>query len=75
MLRLKDDINPIKLGFECKDHDYVYYVKIDGIKKLGFTIYKGSPYIRYSKTAYIVDEQLKCIYEWVKNDYVEWEDQ
>lgn len=74
MLKIKDGVNPKDLGFKTKDFDYVKYVIVDGCEKLVFTIYKGSPYIRYSKTAYVSEEQLKLIYEWTKKDVIEWED-
>ena len=75
MFRLKENISPEDLGFEKKSFDYIrYVVGDDGVKKTGFTIYMGSPYIRYSKTAYLSDGQLKVIYDWVKNDYIEWVD-
>ena len=76
MFRLKENISPEDLGFEKKSFDYVkYVVGDDGIKKTGFTIYMGSPYIRYSKTAYISDSQLKIMYYWIKNNYIEWVDE
>lgn len=76
MLKIKGTITPEELGFEKKNVDYVMYVVgDDGIKKTGFTIYMGSPYIRYSKTAYISETQLKVIYEWIKNDWIEWVDE
>lgn len=74
MLKLKDSVNPKDLGFKTKDFDYVRYIDVDGVQKVCFTIYKGSPYIRYSKTAYVAEEQLKLVYEWSKNNYIEWED-
>ena len=76
MFKIKNDIKPIDLGFERKNCDYVFYVKgDDGIKRTGFTIYMGSPYIRYSKTAYVSDVQLKAIYDWIKQDAIEWVDE
>ena len=73
MFKIKEGFSPEDLGFEKKSRDYgMYVVGDDGIKRTGFTIYMGSPYIRYSKTAYIGDSQLKTIYDWVKKDLIEW---
>ena len=73
MFVIKDAVKPGDLGFVKKGCDYVAYINdIDGVKKVGFTIYMGSKYIRYSKTAYICDAQMKQIYEWTKNDLIEW---
>ena len=74
MFKLKDGISPLDLGFESKDIDYCKYVEVDGTIRTCFTIYKGSPYVRYSKTSYVCEEQLKLIYEWTKLDYIEWEE-
>lgn len=73
MFKLKEGINPRTLGFVDKDFDYVYYAIVDEVKKIVFTIYKGSPYLRYSKSAYANDEQLRLIHEWTKQDVIEWE--
>lgn len=76
MFKLKENISPEDLGFEKKNFDYVCYVlSDDGVKRTGFTIYMGSPYIRYSKTSYISDGQLKAMYNWIKNDYIDWVDE
>lgn len=76
MFKLKDGVKPTDLGFEKKSCDYTCYVLgDDGVKRTGFTIYMGSPYIRYSKTAYINDAQLKMMYDWTKKDYIEWIDE
>lgn len=74
MFKLKAGIEPTVLGFESKDFDYVKYGDVDGVKRTMFTIYKGSPYLRYSKASYVVEEQLKLIHDWSKSDYIEWED-
>ena len=74
MFKLKDGINPSDLGFIKKDLDYVRYIEIDGVNRTCFTIYRGSCYIRYSKTSYVNEEQLRLIYEWTKLDYIEWEE-
>ena len=74
MLKIKDGIQPCELGFVEKDFDHVCYGTVDGLKKILFTIYKGSPYIRYSKAAYVNEEQLRLIYKWTKQDLIEWED-
>lgn len=76
MFKLKEGIRPENLDFEKKNFDYVrYVVGDDGIKRTGFTIYMGSPYIRYSKTAYISDSQLKVMYDWIKKDLIDWVDE
>lgn len=75
MFKIKGDVAPEDLGFEKKSVDYVMYVlDDDGIKRTGFTIYMGSPYIRYSRTAYISNNQLKVMYDWIKKDLIEWVD-
>lgn len=73
MFKIKDNIDPYDLGFVEKDFDYVYYGIVDGLKKVVFTIYKGSRYLRYSKSSYVNEQQLKLIYEWTKKDVIEWE--
>lgn len=76
MFKLKEGVRPEDLGFEKKSFDYVrYVVGDDDIKRTGFTIYMGSPYIRYSKTAYISDSQLKVMYDWIKKDLIDWVDE
>ena len=74
MFKIKDGIKPLDLGFVKKDFDYVYYGDVEGVKRMLFTVYMGASYIRYSKTSYVTEEQLKLIYEWTKNDLIEWED-
>lgn len=74
MFKLKDGVKPTDLGFEKKDMDYVYYIKIERANRMLFKIYCGSPYIRCSKASYVCDEQLRLIYEWTKEDVIEWFD-
>lgn len=73
MFKLKDGLRPEDLGFRRKDVDYVITKEVDGVLRMLFKIYRGSPYIRSSKTSYVCDEQLKLIYDWTKQDYIEWE--
>lgn len=63
-----------KMGFTKMGHDWIRYVIIEGEKKLVFTIYAGSLYLRFSKTSYVSEEQLRLIYDWTKAGYIEWED-
>jgi hypothetical protein len=63
-----------EMGFRRDGRDYTYRGMIDGAPRVLFTIYAGSPYIRSSKSSYAAEEQFKCIYEWTKNGYIEWED-
>lgn len=74
MLKVIDPSYIAKMGFVKSGYDWVCYLLIDGDKKLVFTIYAGSPYLRFSKTAYIAEEQLRLVYEWTKAGYIEWED-
>lgn len=75
MFKLKTGVTPVELGFTKHDIDYVYRGKNSqgGVATL-FTIYKGSSYIRCMKTGYVLEEQLKLIYEWTKSDYIQWEE-
>lgn len=74
MLKVKDIKKLEEMGFKKDGCDYVYRYNDDGSIRTCFTIYAGSPYIRFSKTVYVTVEQLRCIYEWTKNNYIEWED-
>lgn len=69
MFKIKDMSKIKDMGFICSGEDYVCREN----HKTIFTIYKGSPYLRYSKSAYICDAQMKKIYDWSKEDYIEWE--
>lgn len=75
MFKLKNEKYIENMGFVKNGVDYVYRGKnaLGGVATL-FTIYKGSPYIRSMKTGYVLEEQLHLIYEWTKEDYIEWED-
>lgn len=73
MFRLKEGVRPEDLGFRRKDVDYVITGDIDGAIKILFKIYRGSGYIRSSRTSYVSDDQLRLIHEWTKQDYIEWE--
>jgi len=72
MLRVTNNDFIKEMGFTRVDCDYIYYGMVDDVKKALFTIYAGSPYIRFSKTNYVANIQVKCICEWVKKGYVEW---
>lgn len=63
-----------KMGFTKNGFDWVCAPLIDGEKKTCFTVYAGSAYIRYSKTSYVTDTQLRLVYEWTKKGYIEWEE-
>ena len=63
-----------EMGFVKKNADYVYYAKVDGAQIKIFTVYAGSQYLRFSKTGYTSETQLKCIYDWAKGNYIEWEE-
>lgn len=75
MFKLKNEKYIENMGFIKNGVDYVYRGKnsLGGVVTL-FTVYKGSPYIRSMKTGYVLEEQLRLIYEWTKKDYIEWED-
>lgn len=75
MLKVKDLQNITDMGFVKNGIDYVYRGKNTngGVATL-FTIYKGSPYIRCMKTGYVLEEQLRLVYEWTKKDFIVWED-
>lgn len=75
MLKIKDEKYINEMGFyETEDNDYVYREKIEGELRRLFTIYAGSLYLRTAKTSYTSNAQLRCVYEWTKKDYIEWED-
>lgn len=64
-----------EMGFKkTEENDFEYRELIDGEPRKLFTIYAGSLYIRHAKTAYSSQNQLRCIYEWTKKNYIEWED-
>lgn len=65
-----------EMGFVKNDVDYVIRGKnVNGGICTLFTIYKGSPYIRFARmTQGQTEEQLKLIHEWTKKDYIEWEE-
>lgn len=63
-----------EMGFVKNGHDWVYTTIIEGDKRTCFTIYAGSLYLRFSKTSYINEEQLRLVYKWTKLGYIEWED-
>lgn len=62
------------MGFVLEGADYVCRKELEDRFAILFTIYKGSPYIRCYKTSTVVEHQLKCIYEWTKKGYIEWEE-
>ncbi len=74
MLKIKSNDYLSKMGFKKKDSDYVIQKNIDGVNRILFKVYTGSPYIRISRTGYVSEEQLKLIYDWSKYDFIEWED-
>lgn len=74
MLKVLDEKYITEMGFTKNGHDWNRIVYIDGEKKNCFTIYAGSLYIRFSKTSYVNEEQLRLVYEWTKAGYIEWED-
>lgn len=74
MFKIVDIKNIEKMGFVKVDVDYFYSAVVEEVRKTLFTVYAGSNYIRFSKTSYGVTEQLKCIYDWTKNGYIEWVD-
>lgn len=73
MFKLKSNDVILDMGFIKKDGDYVYQKNIQGTLRTLFKIYRGSPYIRHSRTSYVEAEQLRLIHEWTKHDYIEWE--
>lgn len=74
MFRITDLSKLEEMGFKKDEYDYVYREKVDGTMVKYFTVYAGSPYLRYTKTAYSSPGQLKCIYEWTKKNYIIWEE-
>lgn len=74
MFKLKEGYKPQDIGFKRKDMDWIYQKTVEGTARVLFKIYLGSPYLRSSKTGYVLEEQLKLIYDWTKADYIEWED-
>lgn len=75
MLKIKDQKYIAEMGFVKDEYDYVYREMIDGSPTKLFTVYAGSLYLRHAKTSYSSTNQLRCIYEWAKKDYIEWEEQ
>ena len=76
MFRVKSTDKLGSMGFGTNDSgDFELKKIIGGNMKLLFKIYKGSDYLRHSKTGYVVEEQLKLIYEWTKSDLIFWEDE
>ena len=75
MLKAKDLESIKKMGFIKDDCDFIYRGKTeDGELVKLFTIYAGSLYLRNTKTSYSSTLQLKCIYDWTKAGYIEWEE-
>lgn len=74
MFKITDITKLEEMGFKKNNCDYVYRYNDDGSIKTCFTVYAGSPYLRYSRTSYVSGEQLKCIYEWTRKNYIEWEE-
>jgi hypothetical protein len=74
MFKIGKKENLTEMGFVKNNDDYVIRKEIDGVSRVLFTVYKGSPYLRYSKTGYVMEEQLKLIFQWGKNNLIEWED-
>lgn len=74
MLKVIDTTKLEEMGFKKDGCDYVYRYNDNGSIRTCFTVYAGSPYIRYSKTVYVTVEQLHCIYEWTRKNYIEWEE-
>lgn len=76
MFRIKDTSKLEEMGFKKDEEtgDYVIKEKINDSMKLLFKIYRGSDYLRHAKTGYIIEDQLKLVYEWSKRDYIYWEE-
>ena len=74
MFKVLDTAKLEEMGFKKDGCDYVYRYNDEGSIRTCFTVYAGSPYLRFGKTVYVITEQLKCIYEWTKKNYIEWED-
>ncbi len=74
MFKIKDKKYLEEMGFVLKGADWVFVKELEDRYAVLFTVYKGSPYIRCYKTSTVVEHQLKCIYDWTKKDYIEWED-
>ena len=75
MLKVKDQSYIKQMGFKKNDDDdYVYRENVNGSLTKLFTIYAGSLYIRHARTAYTSSNQIKCIYDWTKKGYIEWEE-
>ena len=75
MFKIKDTSTLRDMGFKKDDNgDYVVRKSIDGTVRTIFTVYIGSNYLRFPRTAYIAQEALHCIHEWTKKNYIEWED-
>lgn len=76
MIKLSNMDKIVEMGFVKSGVDYLYKGKNDlGTTTLLFTIYKGSPYLRFSKTAYVCESQLECICKWSKLGLIEWEEE
>lgn len=74
-VKSKDDLE--KMGFE-KDEmtgDYKISKVVNDTNKLLFRVYRGSDYIRHAKTGYIIEDQMKLIYDWTQNDLIYWEEE
>ena len=74
MFKIVDFDKLTDMGFIKDGFDYVYKTNIDGSLVKIFTVYAGSPYLRYSKTSYVSHQQLYCIYKWTMEKLIEWED-
>lgn len=75
MIKVKDLSYIKEMGFiQTEENDFVYREIVDGSPKTLFTIYAGSLYLRHAKTSYSNTQQFKCIYEWTKKNYIEWEE-
>ncbi len=75
MFKIKDPSYIKEMGFvQTEDKDFVYRGIVDGSPKTLFTIYAGSLYLRHAKASYSSAAQFKCIYEWTKKNYIEWEE-
>lgn len=75
MFKVKDTSTLREMGFRKDDNgDYVIRKNVDGTLRTIFTVYLGSTYLRFPRASYIAQEALRCIHEWTKKDYIEWED-
>ena len=62
----------IAMGFKKTDFDWFLKANIGGDKRVLFTVYAGSEYLRVSRTSYVAMEQLKLIHEWTKQGFIEY---